>query len=228
MDTLYGASDGSGGVVPNWRERQVCEGCGFNSRLRAAADILLTVLAPEPDARIYAQEQVTPFFRWLNGRFQESIGSEYLDPDLTGGTLRDGLRHEDATALSFPDASIDHVVSFEVLEHVPDYKAALREMVRVLRLGGCLLLSAPFRVDLAQTLVRASVRPDGTIDHHEAPEYHGNPIDPEGGSLCFYHFGWDLLDTMRYAGASEAVLLEYAAPGRGCHGPPPVFLLARR
>ena len=35
-----------------------------------------------------------------------------------------GFRHEDMTALTFPDASLKTVVSLEVLEHVPDFMAA--------------------------------------------------------------------------------------------------------
>jgi len=42
----------------------------------------------------------------------------------------------DATALPMPDASVDVVVSTQVLEYVPDVAAALAEMWRVLRPGG--------------------------------------------------------------------------------------------
>jgi SAM-dependent methyltransferase len=47
--------------------------------------------------------------------------------------------------LPFPNNSFDLVLSHEVLEHVADDAAALREMVRVLRPGGRIVLFVPNR-----------------------------------------------------------------------------------
>jgi SAM-dependent methyltransferase len=47
--------------------------------------------------------------------------------------------------LPFADASIDHVVSFEVLEHLAEPEVLLTETSRVLRHGGLLTLSMPFQ-----------------------------------------------------------------------------------
>lgn len=49
----------------------------------------------------------------------------------------------DATKLPFPDASFDAVTMFDVLEHVPDDRAAIAEALRVLRPDGYLLVSTP-------------------------------------------------------------------------------------
>lgn len=43
-----------------------------------------------------------------------------------------------------PDASFDAILCTEVLEHIPDPIAALKEFCRLLRPGGELILSAPF------------------------------------------------------------------------------------
>ncbi|ANS80473.1 Methyltransferase type 11 [Serinicoccus hydrothermalis] len=55
--------------------------------------------------------------------------------------LRATFVHGDAGATGFPDAAFDSVVSTFTLCCVPDLGAALREMVRILRPGGSLLLA---------------------------------------------------------------------------------------
>ncbi len=49
----------------------------------------------------------------------------------------------DGTRLPFPDASLTHVVCSEVLEHIHEYPAVLREISRTLSPGGVLALSVP-------------------------------------------------------------------------------------
>lgn len=48
-----------------------------------------------------------------------------------------------ALALPYADASFDIVSFWNVLEHIPDYKLAIKEAKRVLRVGGLIFILAP-------------------------------------------------------------------------------------
>jgi SAM-dependent methyltransferase len=82
----------------------------------------------------------------------------YVSQDLAEYTGRDssvGLQQAnwdtsavdivcDITAVPEPDASFDAILCTEVLEHLPDPASALRELARLLKLGGTLIITAPF------------------------------------------------------------------------------------
>ena len=185
--------------LPNWRESLFSEGI-YNSRMRASMHIFEEILRPRKQDPIYITEYYAPLYAWLKKKYPNTIGSEYLGPGIAPGSVDEhGVRNESLSALSFPDESMQFVLSFECFEHFADYKAGLRECARVLKPGGSLLMTVPFRLDSAQNIVRARDREDGTVEHLLPPEYHGDPVRKEG-CLCYYHFGWELLDDMWAAG----------------------------
>jgi SAM-dependent methyltransferase len=53
------------------------------------------------------------------------------------------VKEGDALALPFADGEFDRIVAAEVLEHIPDDIAAIRELIRVLRPGGTMAISVP-------------------------------------------------------------------------------------
>ena len=55
----------------------------------------------------------------------------------------------DATRIPLPDRSFDGVLFLDVMEHLPDERGALREVARLLKPGGTLALSVPYRGTLA-------------------------------------------------------------------------------
>lgn len=48
-------------------------------------------------------------------------------------------------SIPLPPSTFDLILSHEVIEHVQDDRAAIREMIRVLRPGGCVILFCPNR-----------------------------------------------------------------------------------
>jgi SAM-dependent methyltransferase len=205
-------------LTPNWREQLVCPYCRLPNRMRAAIHIFESVLLPLPSSSIYITEQVTFLFRILREKFCNLEGSEYLGSTIPfGNSNHKGVRNENITALSFSSDHFDYVLSFDVLEHVPDYIQGLRELLRVLKPGGSILLSVPLTTNSSLSITRAEICVDGSIKYILPPEYHGDPLVADG-CLCFHNFGWDLLEQMRNVGYQDVRAFFYWSPEFGYFG----------
>jgi SAM-dependent methyltransferase len=219
-DLLY--SDGrevEGKRIPNWRERLICEGCGLNNRVRAAIHYFEEVLRPSSQAHIYLTEQSTPLYRWLAAKYPALAGSEYFGDRLPYGQTdaATGFRNESITKLTFGDASLNFILSFDVFEHVPHYQMAFAECHRTLRPGGALLFTVPFAKGTQENNVRARVNDKGEIEHLCEPQYHGDPVNQQG-CLSFYTFGWRIIDDLKRAGFARAACHFYWSDSLGYLG----------
>jgi len=77
-------------------------------------------------------------------RFESDCPARYLATDLR--VLDTVDFSSDATRLPLADNSVDVLITLEMLEHVPDPPAVVRELGRVLKPGGTVLLSVPSAV----------------------------------------------------------------------------------
>lgn len=209
----------------NWRESLNCSGCGLISRWRSNLHLFENLCLPVVEDRIYMTERITPLYREVARRFPGTVGSEFRPDAAPGGLLElpsGPIRNEDVTRLSFGDRSFEFVLSFDVLEHVPDYRRALGEFFRVLVRGGQLMFSVPFTFSEA-TETRAITNDDGQTEHLLEPVYHGDPLS-EKGVLCYRSFGMEILKEMRAVGFNDSYLVCFSSQEWACYGANVMFV----
>ena len=127
---------------PNGRPHAKCPRCGSLERHRFLS-LLLGVLGPDlrdldTVVEIAPSPQSTPLIDRLGARrrVRLDLGHDNRDVDALA----------DLTALPLRDASVDLLVCYHVLEHVPDDRAAMAEIARVLSPRGLALLEVPLRM----------------------------------------------------------------------------------
>lgn len=100
-------------------------------------------------------------------------------------------RVEDATALTFADASLDAIVMTDVLHHIPDVAKFLSEAARTLKPGGRLLMIEPWRTRWSQWVYQhlhpEPFRPESK-DWTLPP---GGPLSGANGALPWIVFARD-------------------------------------
>ncbi len=92
----------------------------------------------------YLSERVHVIGLDLSERDLTTASERFTDFELAGDEER-SLTFMRASGLELPfaDASFDKVICAEVLEHIPDYRAMVAEIRRVLKPGGSLAVSVP-------------------------------------------------------------------------------------
>lgn len=215
------------GKIPNWRERLVCPSCNLNNRMRLTYHLIQEVFPNFINSQVYITEQTTPLFQILKNLNPAIVGSEFLGKDIPAGISNHlGIRNEDLTNLSFHNEQFDFIISLEVLEHIPDYITALKEVYRVLKQNGKFLFTVPFDRNSKENIVRAKLNSDGSITHLLPAEYHGDPMNVTQGCLCYYHFGWELLNEIKDIGFTNAYAITTYSKEYGYLGGEQIFFVA--
>ena len=83
-----------------------------------------------------------PYAAMFAGRVTRYIGMEYAPDAGYRGNAADLCG--DAAAIPLASGTVDTALCTEVLEHVPDPDAVVREIARVLKPGGTVICTAPF------------------------------------------------------------------------------------
>ncbi len=197
----------------NLRETGRCSHCGAINRQRQLAYVVcaslsavlarrvrsLRELARRDEIVIYNTETGGPLHAVLS-KARHYLCSEYVGPEFRSGAVVKGVAHQDLMRLSYPDSSIDLVLSSDVFEHIPQPYVAHREVYRVLRPGGRHIFTVPFYQTEFADETRAALGDDGTCRFIKAPLYHNDPIRPDQGTLVYTIFALEMLLKLDHIG----------------------------
>ena len=128
----------------HWHPETVCPNCGSQVRHRLFI-AALDGQSNQPDfaeALIMKGKEVLHFApeRQLRDRIRNA-SKNHTTADFDRGDC--DLKLDMSSMPSVTDSSFDVIIACDVLEHVPDDRAAMRELYRILRPGGIAILSVP-------------------------------------------------------------------------------------
>lgn len=145
-------------LLPRWgHPNRQCPACHSLVRHRALWLLLhdeLQIVERRPRILHFAPE------RGIARRIR-ATGADYVTGDIAA---RDPAERIDITRIPFPDASFDLAICSHVLEHVPDDRAAISELRRVLRPDGLAILVVPIKRERTLEFIDPSpvpAHPDG-------------------------------------------------------------------
>lgn len=104
-------------------------GCGFGRHAFEAFRM---------GARVVACDMALPELQQVRALFEAMVEAGEAPPVGLASAVEG-----DATRLPFEDGTFDRIIASEVMEHIPDDRAAIAELTRVLRPGGVIAVTIP-------------------------------------------------------------------------------------
>jgi len=198
------------------REGMQCRNCSASSRQRSLVRALGLVLnsgglplclwPARKDLKVLESSARGPVPMMLAEK-TDYYATEYDPARIAAGDRP--REFADFQKLHYENGTFDIVVASDVFEHVRDDQAGYREIHRVLKDGGSLILTVPYNHERAETTRRVDT--SGTEDVHLLePEYHGGG----GHTLTYRNYGRDLLPLLSGIGYAVTRLVE-DLPGWG-------------
>ncbi|MDE2580185.1 MAG: class I SAM-dependent methyltransferase [Rhodospirillales bacterium] len=150
------------GHPPRWDAR--CPGCGSRERHR-----LTELWITEGGADRFAGKRILHFAPEKVWQRRMAGQPLYETADL----LQKGVTHQvDITKIPLPDAGYDIVMAHHVLEHIPDDRAAMAELFRMLKPGGIGVFSVPINPTRRETYENPAItRAVARAAHFSAPDH---------------------------------------------------------
>jgi SAM-dependent methyltransferase len=189
------------------RENYFCIKCDSWSRKRHVAETVCKVLnvtklsdLSKAHFAIY-NTSVNSFFNRFLLNNKSFIRSEYITTVPFGTQISERLYSQDLERLTFQNNSFDLVITEDVLEHVRNLDLALKEIHRVLKVGGYHVFTVP--INLAGNMV-IRIDTSGKEDIDLLPrEYHN---DGDNMIVSYRTFGKDTPEVLAQYGFSTEIL----------------------
>ncbi|MBS1567721.1 MAG: class I SAM-dependent methyltransferase, partial [Bacteroidetes bacterium] len=135
-------------VVAGYGENIICPSCLSTARERLVKAMLETSFTIDGQDILHLSPE-KPLYDFISPRARVTTA------DYTPGFYKNistDIRFADATGLPFADASFDLVIANHIMEHIPDDRKAMREILRVLKPGGAAIMQVPFSIAIRATL----------------------------------------------------------------------------
>jgi hypothetical protein len=169
------------------RESLFCEVCGSSFRARTFSKAILSLYTSNAckdlkssiengylsDKDILSVNEIggAAFLQKLLTKLPSIITTIY-EPSIPFGAKVGEYENQDINNLLYPDDTFDVVMHSEVLEHVPNYAAALDECMRVLKPGGKLIFTVPLQLQLLSNIQKFRVE-NGNVTYKKPKVWHG-------------------------------------------------------
>ena len=181
------------------RESMFCVFCGCSYRLRMLARAIVLQFSSEKNLSLLesiekglldnlkvAEINSCGVLHEILRKLPKLYYSEYLPEDRQ-------TRHEDMQKLTYNSNFFDLVIHSDTVEHIPDYKLAIKESKRVLKKDtGVTIFTLPTRL-IKKTVNRAKIDSSGKTKKLKAASFHGSGQEDY---FVWNEFGYDFIEML--------------------------------